>query len=461
MIASVIGRRFLQTFNDHYGKKYSAKEFFDKEFFPLFYDGNKYLQWVTNSPFVQMKKGQKVELLTPEERIGKRDDLHAKVDEGLRDACVYIGASASEKETFASTSGQVTDISFEVQPEEVYLSWIGGGLGIGVAGGLSFHFEHPEVLLTLYKGWKVYRKFLNEVSVSSLRGNQINTWNGQWLAYWCGKRREPKEVDFHSFSNDGRTKEKSGVAEFDTIQWNQLLFAMSKKWDIPMLMGYVYSLGQTNTTLGFFPFQIQACSSLRKFYQTLFGEAHETEDRKFYEILYGIHIKRACEKGAIGMLALQPADLKKYMGSEGKKIKLTKPKLGKDEQKNERLLQKDRENIITYRAYKTWLLAMITKNKEEMLDYTSNIAKSLMAYRNEGAKGSTKRPNKISIDLLGAKNKRGFITALMEILKEVNSESVDLLKELRDRVHLMSSEDFSYFLVLLKFDYAYVERENN
>lgn len=142
-------------------------------------------------------------------------------------------------------------------------------------------------------------------------------------------------------------------------------------------------------------------------------------------------------------------------------IKLTKPKLGKDEQKNERLLQKDRENIITYRAYKTWLLAMITKNKEEMLDYTSNIAKSLMAYRNEGAKGSTKRPNKISIDLLGAKNKRGFITALMEILKEVNSESVDLLKELRDRVHLMSSEDFSYFLVLLKFDYAYVERENN
>ena len=63
--------------------------------------------------------------------------------------------------------------------------------------------------------------------------------------------------------------------------------------------------------------------------------------------------------------------------------------------------------------------------------------------------------------MLGAKNKRGFIMALMEILKEVNSESVDLLKELRDRVHLMSSEDFSYFLVLLKFDYAYVERENN
>jgi len=65
------------------------------------------MQWITNSPFVQMKKGQKPELLTHEERLEKLNDLHTKIHSGLRDASIAIGYPASEEKDFATTSGQV------------------------------------------------------------------------------------------------------------------------------------------------------------------------------------------------------------------------------------------------------------------------------------------------------------------------------------------------------------------
>ncbi|MDZ7778267.1 MAG: hypothetical protein U5L09_22935 [Bacteroidales bacterium] len=49
--------------------------------------------------------------------------------------------------------------------------------------------------------------------------------------------------------------------------------------------------------------------------------------------------------------------------------------------------QKDYENkIIPFRIYKTWLLAMITKNKEEMSDYTQEVAKAIYEYRTAARK---------------------------------------------------------------------------
>ena len=105
------------------------------------------MQWVTNSPFVQMKKGQKPELLTKEDRLEKLNDLHEKIDSGLLYASIAIGFPASEEKEFATTSGLVTDLNINTDSEEVYLSWIGGGLGVGVAGGYSIFFDHPQILL--------------------------------------------------------------------------------------------------------------------------------------------------------------------------------------------------------------------------------------------------------------------------------------------------------------------------
>ena len=55
MITNLIGRTFLEAYNNKYQKNYSPKDFFEQEYFEVFFDHVKYMQWVTNSPFVQME----------------------------------------------------------------------------------------------------------------------------------------------------------------------------------------------------------------------------------------------------------------------------------------------------------------------------------------------------------------------------------------------------------------------
>ncbi|ASB49523.1 hypothetical protein [Alkalitalea saponilacus] len=457
MIAATIGKTFLKTFNEKTGKNYSAKEFFEMEYFECFYNHPKYMQWVTNSPFVQMKAGQKPELLKSNERKEKLNDLHNKIDEGECDASIAIGFPASELKEFATTSGLVTDITSTTEKDDIYFSWIGGGLGVGVAGGYSIYFDEPEILFDIYKGWHEYRNLLNDSSLHSMRGNQINTWNGQWLSLYYNKYFR-EDFDFTHLQNRNAISVSEKLIEVNTINWSDLFFEISNKYSKKTVIGYVYSLGQTNKTLGFFPFYFEKAETLKKYYTVLFGEQAAISEAKDYQSLFGIHVKRACELGSIGLQALEPKDLRKYFGNDSN-LKLLKPKTGNDEEKNIKSLQKDYENIITYRTYKTWLLAMITKNKEESLEYTAEVAKALHEYRDKASKND--RKNLIDKELLSAKSKKQFLDALVAIVKEVEQDSLQVFKTLRDKVHLMSAEDFGYFVVLLKFDYAYAERERN
>ena len=462
MIAATIGRTFLKAFNNKTGQQMTAKEFFEKEYFEYFFNHPKYMQWVTNSPFVQMKSGQKPHLLNAKERREKLINLHSKISEGDKDASIAIGFPASEVKGFATTSGLVTDIELTIDAEDVYYSWIGGGLGIGVAGGYSIFFDHPDVLLKLYEGWKIYRMYLNDNTLEKLRGNQINTWNGQWLSFSYNKYFR-EDFDFTQLHTKGVFSVDEKVIEVKTIKWSELFFNISNVFPNYIFTGYVYSLGQTNKTLGFYPFHFDKARTLIKYYKILFGEQAAISDAKEYEALFGIHIKRACELGSIGLQALEPKDLRKYFGNDSN-LKLVKPNLkqkkdeGEEEfyQRKKKAEKKDHDNIITYKTYKTWLVAMITKNKEESLEYTAEVAKALHEYRNQGT--TLVRKNLIQSELLIAKSKKSFIDALASIIKDVDETALETFKNLRDRVHMMSAEDFGYFVVLLKFDYAYVER---
>ena len=462
MIAATIGRTFLKVYNEKTQQNLSAKEFFEKEYFECFYNHPKYMQWVTNSPFVQMKSGQKPHLLNEKERREKLENLHSKIEDGEKDASIAIGFPASEVKEYATTSGAVTDIDLQTDEDDIYFSWIGGGLGIGVAGGYSIFFDHPEILYKTFEGWKVYREYLNDDTLEKLRGNQINTWNGQWLNFSYSKAYRDN-FDFARLHTNNVFSVDDKKIEANTIKWSELFFNVSRQYPSQTFTGYVYSLGQTNKTLGFYPFHFDKARSLIKYYKILFGEQAAINDAKEYENLLGIHIKRACELGSIGLQALEPKDLRKYFGNDSN-LKLVKPNLnpkkGESEEdyaiRKEKAYKKDHDNIITYRTYKTWLLAMITKNKEESLEYTNEVAKALHYYRAGTTK--TDRKNLISSELLAAKTKKSFLDSLTTVIKDAETESLEVFKELRDRVHLMTSEDFGYFVVLLKFDYAYQER---
>ncbi|WP_025124238.1 hypothetical protein [Myroides odoratimimus] len=439
MITAVIGRTFLEKYNKEMKSSHSAKSFFEEVFFELFFNHPKYLQWVTNSPFVQMKKGQKVELLNSVERKEKLENLFEKVENNTADASFAIGFPASEDKEFATTSGLVSDLKIETTEEEVYYSWIGGGLGIGIAGGYSLLIDDATILWQVFLGWQEYRKLLNDPTLETMRGNQINTWNGQWLTYSLGKEFD-KEFDYNVLGKKGILKIDKDKIEVNTVNWSNLFFSLSNLYGEETINTYVYSLGQTNKTIGFIPMYLKSGKRLIDVFKQLFPYSTDSFETSQFQALFGIHIKRACELGNIGLHALQPDSLRKYMNTD------------------KSLSFKKEEDYINYRTYKTWLIAMISKNKQEITDYTAQIAQLLLEYR-KGAKGND-RVNLINKRLFEESSKKSFIGALTDMLSGVTEEQARELKELRDYIHLLSNEDFSYFRTLLKFDYAFVEKEN-
>lgn len=443
MITTLVGKTFLKAYNEKYSKNYSAKDFFEEVYFELFFNHPKYMQWVTNSPFVQMKKGQKPHLLSFDERLEKLENLYSKVEEEVPDASFAIGFPASESKGFASTSGLVSDIVIEADDEDVYLSWIGGGLGIGVAGGFNLLINDPEITLATFEGWQYYRKYLNDSTLEKLRGNQINSWNGQWLTYRLGKDYS-EDFSFFDLEQEQIFKVDTTLAEVNTVNWSNLFFSLSNQFPERILNAYIYSLGQTNKTIGFIPIYLKAGRRLKDIFKQLFHTETPFEKKEF-QSLFGMHIKRACELGNIGLHALRPDNLKKYM-EENRNIPFSK-----DEEKR-------KEQTLIYQSYKTWLTAMISKNKEQITDYTSDLAKLILRYR-KNAKGTT-GTNLINKDLFGAKSKRGFIEALTEMISVLEGADLDALKKLKDEVHLMTNEEFGYFSTLLKFDYAFEEKQS-
>ena len=439
MITTIIGKTFLKVYNELFGKDYSAKEFFVKEYFELFFNHPKYMQWVTNSPFVQMKKGQKPELLSTDERLEKLMNLHEKVSEEVADASFAIGYPASESEDFASTSGLVSDIITTADEEDIYFSWIGSGLGIGVAGGYNLLIDDATILMEIYEGWRHYRKYLNDPTLDKLRGNQINTWNGQWLTFKLGNDFV-KDFDFTRLHTQQIFSITDKVMEINTVNWSNLFFSLSNLYPNGNVTAYVYSFGQTNKTVGFIPLYLRSGSRLKDIWRQLYGNPERFNSKEF-QSLFGMHIKRACEIGSIGLHALRPEGLKKYM----------------DEAKN--ISFKKEEDTIIYQSYKTWLIAMMSRNKEEITDFTENLAELILRFR-KGASG-TDRKNLIEQRLFGGKTtKKVFLDALTEMVAGVEGEDLERLKELRNDIHLMTNEEFGYFNTLLKFDYAYLEKNS-
>ena len=435
MITATIGKIFLEAYNKKHSTNYDAKSFFVDVYHPLFFDSNKYLQWVTNSPFVQMKKGQKVETLTSNERKEKLQDFIAKVDVSRSpDSSIAPGFPASEEKEFATTSGQVTNLDLSVSKDDYYLSWIGSSLGIGLQGGFSILFSNPEILLDIFEGWKLYRKALDEDQ--KLKGNQVNTWNGQWLTHRYDKGNYFAEQPMAGFSPFETSKE--GMMSIATQTWTKLLIGITRQFSSPKMMGYVYNFGQTNTTLGFIPFNLEHIRRPIELYQKLFGE---DEGRKAEE-LWGTEkgLRACCQKGAIGIEAMQPKGLKQYMIAD----------------KGAKMPKYDEKQIISFHTYQIWLLAML--NNQEMWDKSLEFAKALKSYAESGKKGRTTNSRQID-EVLGATNKRSFMEALSNIASDI--AGIESIQDIAMTVNSMPTDNVPYFLTLVRFHAAALNNPNN
>lgn len=108
--------------------------------------------------------------------------------------------------------------------EDIYLSWIGAGLGIGVIGGLTILFNHEQLLLDIFEGWHYYRQYLEKNPL--LKGNQINTWNGRWISHhydWEYDMDDPL-VGFNPLE-----PMSDGLFYLQTVSWVDVVMGIARK----------------------------------------------------------------------------------------------------------------------------------------------------------------------------------------------------------------------------------------
>ena len=437
MIAATIGRIFLDAYNEKFKSNYSAKEFFVEKYYELFFNHNKYMMSAGNSPLENPKiswdkmRGKQVPYETIEKRLDRFTKTIKKIDAGPADASIAIGFPTLD--LTATTSGQVTNLELPINSSDIYLSWIGSGLGVGVQSGLSLLFNNKQILLNIYEGWQLYREFLNKTP--GMRGNQINTWNGQWIAHRYNKQAFDPMNPTASSNFFGTMKD--GGMEVSTQSWTKVLVGIARNYPEVSLTAYVYSLGQTNITVGFVPFELPRIRQPFELYAKYFG----TTKPEQVELLFGsaMGFSKACQMGAIGVNALEPKGFRDCFN------KGVMPKFNPN----------DEEKTISFNTYQIWLLSML--NNEQLWEKSQQIAITLSDYSMSDKSTKTVKSQQVAT-LLTSVNKKQFIESLTTIVK--NGGEAAQLAEIAALVHTMPTDNVPYFLTLIRFQYAVVNKKS-
>jgi hypothetical protein len=442
MYTTTAGRTFLNAYNKKFAKEYTARSFFEEIFVPLFFDHPKYMMTAGNSPIENPKlswedmiKGKKP-FETPEQRKERIRKMIHKVETEKADASIAIGYGVLDNTT--ATASQVTDIEFTDNKDDVYLSWIGAGLGIGVTGGITILFDYAPLLLDIFDGWQYYREYLENTPL--MKGNQINTWNGHWISHRYG--RDFDETD-PTFGMNPLEKTSEGLFNLLTIMWTKILLGIALKYSInEMLVGYLYNIGQTNTTIGFIPFQLEEIYRPNLFYEKIFGKSEFLKNVKRIEELYGtaFGLRAICQYGSIGVRAMEPKGLRAFFPT-GKGTKKITCKENDDEQK------------ITFNIYLIWILAML--NNEKLWDISRETAELLLKYEAGAGKARKDRTNNVN-KLLDSASDKQFLLNLIPIVEE--EENKEPYEHLGKMVHIMPKDNFSYFNTLIRFQYALLNK---
>lgn len=430
MYTSYIGRRFLALWNARTGRDLSARQFFDEELHPVFFAHDKYLQWVPNSPFAQ-KVAQKDLVPGTTAVLVQLEKLHRNVRDLAPDASFVIGFPAAG--TTGTTSGQVSGVGPQVAAEDVYCSWIGGALGVGVSGGLTLLIDQDEVLWTLYEGWAKYRALLSQRD--GLKGNQIDTWNGRWLTHAFDPYFNPRQP-LAGFDFDAALDTKDGSSALRTQAWVKVLFALASTYK-QRITAYVYSLAQTNRTIGFVPLELGAVEDMYQLSQRLFQLSPDIRDWQKVTSIYETHLgfARACQLGSIGLAAIEPAKLQDYLPGNDKKINL-----------------KTDADRLQFDIYQLWILAML--NNQELYNAADQLAGALQQYSGTAKQGKMNLDRQV--EKVFVKHRPAFIERLTEILEEAKSTASNytaLFDEAVRQVMLMPVDNFPLFIILVRFRY--------
>jgi hypothetical protein len=407
--------------------------------FPLFFDNEQHLMHVSNSPFFQKPLQDDVDKYGSKS-LAQYANLKNAILNEPPNMSIYVGFAAKDIE--GTTSGQLTDIDFKTCSEDIYASWIGEALAVGVSGGYAILIDEAEILFSIFVGWSYYRKYLQQTP--NLKDKQIETWNGQWLCHRLGKRYNA-ERPFDNFEVE--TANVLGKLAIPTKQWSQVIFVLAQKYPNAIFTVYSYNLSQTNTTLGFINLYLPEIAEIYDLRDKLFIDYKDTilKDEQIERLETFFTFKNSCKLGSIGLKAIEPAKLREYMPkgtieyAQGKEFKFT-----------------NEESYFKYSLYKLWMIAML--NKTELLELATQLAESLLrmeAKRKEEEKNRGKTTLFQDIESVKeAKNLRTFIDTLTSLIEGNNAE---IFAKVVEQVLKMPVDNFPLFITLVRFEHAYLK----
>lgn len=437
MYTSYIGKKFLKAYKEKKNKpeSFSAKEFFENELFPLFFQDESHLMHVGNSPFFQKTK-EEDNIKFGSKSLAQLNNLQRKIEAGVPSGSIYVGYGAEEIQ--ATSSGQVTSLNITIDETEMYTSWIGEALAIGVNGGFVILIDEEELLFKIHEGWPHYRNFLSQTP--NLKDKQIETWNGNWISITL-KQNDLINIDYSKIE----TAEVAGNIAIPTQKWSQVIFVLAKKYPLKTLTVYAYTLSQTNTTLGFINLYLPDIKRMFELRDKLFVNKEETilSDSEIETLEPFYRFNEACKMGTIGLKTIEPRGLREFMSkgtadyASGKDFKFT-----------------DEKSFINYQLYKLWIIAML--NKTELLKLATDIASALLAHETSGTKenrGKSEKSNQVK-EILESKNLRNFIDGLTEL---ITKENAAIFKEVVEQTLKMPPDNFPLFATLVRFEYTYLK----
>ena len=113
----------------------------------------------------------------------------------------------------------------------------------------------------------------------------------------------------------------------------------------------------------------------------------------------------------------------------------------------------DEERKINFNTYQIWLLAML--NNEQLWEKAQDIAITLNTYSLSDKNAKKVKSQEVK-NLLASVNKKQFIESLIEIVK--GSPETNQLVEIAEIIHTMPVDNVPYFLTLIRFQYAVVNK---
>jgi hypothetical protein len=467
MYTSYIGKKFLKIYRQRKNLPdgYSAREFFDEVLFPLFFDDEEHLMHVGNSPFFQKPTKTAVEEHGSKAKA-QLFNLHAKIEEGVPSGAIFVGYGAENIE--ATSSGQITSMAFNFEYNEIYASWIGQALAIGVSGGLAMQIDEEKILWTLYDGWANYRKYLTQTP--NLKDKQIETWNGHWLNHAFGKNYD---IDNPLGSFDPKPETVLSKLAIPTIDWIKIVFVLARQYPNQELTAYAYNLSQTNTTLGFINIILPKVRNLIRLKEQLYTLSDDGQHDKEFEEMYATfyNFKNACKLGAIGLKTLEPGGLREFMPkgtakyAKGNDYKFTD--ISFSAKKNEvseafgerfqKANTKRKNEVINFKIYKTWIIAMLN-NKKELNALAEQVAQALIDFEEKSQNSDSGRgkstQNRLSEDVKSSKSLKEFIEKLTDLIAKYK-EGAEVFKKVKDTVIELPSDLFPLFVTLIRFEYQF------